>query len=203
MARIIKPNFTLAKKSTSPGAKPVRPPMPIYQLYIALSFTDPLVWRRIQICGGQSLAELHRVLQISFGWDDADQHQFLVGKVFYKCCHTPGESDGGAPRHDDESLVSVHALADAMKFIFTYIYDGGPGWEGEITLEEILPGSQEHFAPRLLAGAGWTGTMAGEETADVEIDPQAINPRLAACYPVIRPIGLRVTAGDNATDDIR
>ncbi len=194
MARILRPNFTVAKNAPGPHPKPGRPTLPVYQFHIALDFTDPPVWRRIQVCGGQSLAELHRILQISFGWDDTDQHQFLVGKVFYKSYGV--DSD---PRHDDESRVSLHALAEAMKFIFTYIYDGGPGWEGEITLEEIQPGSNEHFTPRVLAGTGRVDAREGGTTTDVELDLRAINLRLAACYPVIRPTGLKVTS-DSSID---
>lgn len=202
MARILKPDFTVAKNVAGRRTGPGRPPLPVYQLHIAISYTDPLIWRRLQVCGGQSLGELHRILQICFGWDDAGQHQFLVGKVFYKSSPVSSNSGDTNPRHDDESRVSLHVLAEAMKFIFTYIYDGGPGWEGEITLEEILPGSREHFAPQLVAGAGWGDATAGGGATGDEIDFQAINLKLAVCYPVIRPTGLQ-TISLNSADDKR
>ena len=202
MARILKPDFTVTKNVASRRTEPSRPPLPVYQLHIALSYTDPPIWRRLQVCGGQSLGELHRILQICFGWDDAGQHQFLVGKVFYKTSPVSGDSDETNPRHDDESRASLHVLAEAMKFIFTYIYDGGPGWEGEITLEETLPGSREHFAPRLMAGAGWTDATTGGGKNGDEIDLQAINLRLRGCYPVNRPTGLQ-TISLSSTDDKR
>lgn len=200
MARILKPDFTVAKNAASRPTEPGRPPLPVYQFYMAISYTDPLVWRRLQVCGGQSLGELHRILQICFGWDDAGQHQFLVGKVFYKSSPVSGDSADTNPRHDDESRVSLHVLAEAMKFIFTYIYDGGLGWEGEITLEETLPGSREHFAPRLVAGAGWVDATAGGEITGDEVDLQAINLKLRGCYPVNRPTGLQTISLSSADD---
>ena len=39
-----------------------------------------------------------------------------------------------------------------MQFLFTYLYDGGEGWELQITLEEIIPQGLDHHYPLLIGG---------------------------------------------------
>lgn len=48
------------------------------------------------------------------------------------------------------SEVQLHELEKGMGFIFAYIYDGGNGWECEITLEEILSANDKIPYPQLL-----------------------------------------------------
>ena len=84
MAKVLKPDFTRGKgaqKGKSITSKAEK--LPDYQLKLSLSFSDPLIWRRIQVPGQLTLADLHRVIQICMGWSDSDTHQFLVGKIFY------------------------------------------------------------------------------------------------------------------------
>lgn len=137
MAKVLKPDFTRGKgaqKGKSISSKAEK--LPGYQLKLSLSFSDPLIWRRIQVPGQLTLADLHRVIQICMGWSDSDTHQFLVGKIFY----SPGfgiEDFKRKPKYD-EAAFELHQLEEAMQFIFTYLYDGGEGWELEITLENIL-----------------------------------------------------------------
>jgi hypothetical protein len=137
MAKVLKADFSRGKsvqqeKSGSSKAEK----LPGYRLKLSLPFSDPLIWRRIKVPGQLTLADLHRVIQICMGWSDSDTHQFLVGKIFY----SPGfgiEDFKRKPQYDEASY-ELHQLEEAMQFIFTYLYDGGEGWELEITLEEIL-----------------------------------------------------------------
>ncbi len=50
-----------------------------YQLHVTLLHIDPPIWRRLRVPGELSLAELHRVLQISMGWTESHLHQFELG----------------------------------------------------------------------------------------------------------------------------
>ena len=59
-------------------------PVPGYRLKLAVAFSDPLIWRSIEVPGRMTLDRLHRVIQVCMGWDDSDAHQFLVGKIFYQ-----------------------------------------------------------------------------------------------------------------------
>src|SRR5712664_2174397 len=40
----------------------------IYQLRITLREISPLIWRRLLVCSGTTLAQLHIILQIVFDW---------------------------------------------------------------------------------------------------------------------------------------
>ena len=37
-----------------------------------------MVWRRLKIAGDTSLAALHTIIQIAYGWDDEFLHRFHI-----------------------------------------------------------------------------------------------------------------------------
>jgi hypothetical protein len=150
MAQIIKRDFS-AVKNTKIESHTGNQPRPIYQLKLSLTFSDPPIWRRIQVPGNLTLADLHTIIQISMGWDDTDEHQFLVGKIFYKKYRNVQKNDSSSVPYD-EACIELQELEESMRFIFTYIYDGGEGCECEITLEKIATESEAKFCPRLVAG---------------------------------------------------
>lgn len=147
MAKIIHGNFTGRRQQ---GSKTVLKPeeAPVYQLKVALTFSDPLIWRRIRVSGSITLTDLHKVIQACMGWQDIHLHQFLVGKIFYDL------PVAGKKKEYDESTFRLHELEEGMHFIFTYIYDTGDGWEHEIELEEIFPPGQGNHHSILLDGKG-------------------------------------------------
>ena len=125
-------------------------PIPSYILHISIMFSDPLIWRRVQIPGTITLATLHDVIQLSMGWTDSHMHQFLVGKISYE-----PTSGGSAIREStkyDERNVKLYELEEGMHFMFSYLYDSGGGWEHDIRLEEVVPHSKELLHPVLLSG---------------------------------------------------
>ncbi len=125
-------------------------PIPSYILHISIMFSDPLIWRRVQIPGTITLATLHDVIQLSMGWTNSHMHQFLVGKISYE-----PTSGGSAIREStkyDERNVKLYELEEGMHFMFSYLYDAGGGWEHDIRLEEVVPHSRELLHPVLLFG---------------------------------------------------
>ncbi|WP_239338036.1 plasmid pRiA4b ORF-3 family protein [Frankia sp. CiP3] len=54
-----------------------------YQLRVVLAGISPLIWRRLLVAGQTSVAELHTVLQIAFGWSDEHLHRFTIHGVDY------------------------------------------------------------------------------------------------------------------------
>ncbi len=150
MAKILKGDFgksAPAKKDANAADKPI----PCYQLKLAIPFSDPLIWRSIQVPGRMTLAEMHRTIQACMGWEDSDSHQFLVGKIFYQ----PGfgiEDFKRKPEYD-EAAFQLHQLEEGMQFLFSYLYDGGDGWELQIAVEEILPPGAVGPSPLLIDGA--------------------------------------------------
>jgi hypothetical protein len=147
MAQVIKGVFPESGKSET---KKEDKQVPSYILHISITFSDPLIWRRIQVPGTFTLAQLHDVIQLSMGWSDSYVHQFLVGKISYEPTiktNTPRES-----KRFDEHKYKLHTLEEGMRFVFTYLYDAGEGWEHEIHLEEIVPPTRQLKHPILLAG---------------------------------------------------
>lgn len=120
--------------------------IPGFQLRIELSYSSPPIWRIVNLPGTLTLAGLHSVIQICFDWKDEATHRFLVGKIFY----SPGETDISRGIRSDAE-IELHELEKDMGFIFSYLYDGGCGWECEITLEQLFPDAKDISHPVLVA----------------------------------------------------
>jgi hypothetical protein len=103
-----------------------------------ISFSSPPISRRVQVSGNITLADLNDVIMQCFGWNDEHGHHFFVGKI----CYGP-QTNGGDRAILDEADTRIHELEDGMRFIFTYLYNAGSGWECEITVEETLPPKNE------------------------------------------------------------
>ena len=150
MAKILKGEFGKAKSARQESVQSDKA-VPGYQLKLAIPFSDPLIWRRVRVPGQMTLADMHQVIQICMGWQDVDTHQFLVGKIFYQ----PGfgiEDYQRKPEYD-EAAFQLHQLEEGMQFLFSYLYDGGDGWELQIAVEEILEPGRFEPAPQYLDGA--------------------------------------------------
>lgn len=146
MAQIIHGNFSGKKHETKAVLKPDE--APVYLLKVSLTFSEPLIWRRFRVSACLTLSGLHKVIQTCMGWQDTHLHQFLVGKIFYDL-PVPGKN-----KKYDESKFRLYELEEGMRFLFTYIYDTGDGWEHQIELEEIFSPGQ--YAPQsvLIDGKG-------------------------------------------------
>jgi hypothetical protein len=58
-------------------------PALIYQLRIRLGRISPLIWRRLLVTDATTIAELHAIIQIAFGWSDSHLHRFVIhGKSY-------------------------------------------------------------------------------------------------------------------------
>ena len=50
----------------------------LYQLRVVVHGVSPLIWRRLLLPADTTIAGLHAVLQIAFGWSGDHLHRFLV-----------------------------------------------------------------------------------------------------------------------------
>lgn len=149
MAQVIKGAFPQSTKTETETKKDDKQ-VPSYILHISITFSDPLIWRRVQVPGTFTLAQLHDTIQLSMGWSDSYVHQFLVGKISYEPTmktRIPRES-----KRFDEYKYKLHTLEEGMRFMFAYIYAAGEGWEHQIHLEEVIPPTRQLKYPILLAG---------------------------------------------------
>jgi DNA-binding MarR family transcriptional regulator len=118
----------------------------IYQIKVTLGGSKPPIWRRIQVPGDVTLAELHDTLQAVMGWWDYHLHQFIVGETYY-----------GVPHPDymmemlDESEVRLNEFADEGSQ-FVYEYDFGDSWEHVLQVEKVLPSKPGQRYPVCVKG---------------------------------------------------
>ena len=122
----------------------------LYQLKIALQWSDPAIWRRVVVRSDMTLDRLHNVIQFAMPWTDCHMHQFIVGRTYY------GKPDPGMAGFGHETLnekkYSIADIAPAAKKKFIYEYDFGDGWEHEIIVEKVLPPAAAFKRPVCLAG---------------------------------------------------
>ena len=107
---------------------PDQGPVPGYQLKVTLKGSKPPIWRRLQVPSDLSLAELHHVIQIGFGWDDSHLHAFETRHGRFG---QPGFLDGVG----DERRVALSQVA-APKGKISYTYDFGDDWEHDVLVEK-------------------------------------------------------------------
>lgn len=156
------------------------------QLKVSLSGFRPPIWRRIQLPASFTLAELHEVIQVLFGWDGDHQYLFTVGKRQYSGAFGHLEETG----YDDE--IRITEALSAVKTI-EYIYDLGEYWEHEVTLEKRLPADPEATYPVCVEFAGDSPVEYPEEDWDDEDDGAESEPF------DIAEINRRLTGDDQAS----
>ena len=58
-------------------------PRLLYQIKITLKEITPPIWRRVIVPADYTLADLHDVIQISMGWQNAHLFHYRVGNLRY------------------------------------------------------------------------------------------------------------------------
>jgi len=134
----------VTRKST--GAKA---PASIYVLRIDLAQLKPAIWRRLEVAADITLAQLHRVIQMAFDWDDSHLHGFEIdGQVYGR----PMPGPFGAEMDDlDERKFRLGDVASVGSRI-TYTYDFGDDWIHLVKVEKVLPPAPGVGYPRCTAG---------------------------------------------------
>jgi hypothetical protein len=125
-----------------------RPEAQIYQLRAVLRGISPLIWRRLLVRSDSTVARLHEVLQIAFGWDD-DEHlnRFEIRGREYAVYR-----DGGGMIGIDARVVRLCDLKLHRLERFVYEYDFGDSWIHELRLETTLPVNPRTIYPMCMAG---------------------------------------------------
>jgi len=123
-------------------------PAPIYQLRIRLDRISPLVWRRLLVTDATTIAELHAIIQIAFGWSDSHLHQFVIHGKSYGIAYLGGVSFADNPDH-----VRLADFRFRVGERFSYEYNFHVPWRHEIRIEQILsPAPGQHY-PVCVGGA--------------------------------------------------
>ncbi|MCA2216978.1 plasmid pRiA4b ORF-3 family protein [Jidongwangia harbinensis] len=139
----VRPRRTSSPRMPAKRRKSDGPPR-IYQIKVSLRDAEPPIWRRLEVPGDTNLAELHRIIQVAFGWDDCHLHVF----------ETPYGAFGVADRelgHRAEKPVTLEQVAPDAGAQVRYRYDFGDDWELDIVVEKLLDRQAVGY-PRCTAG---------------------------------------------------
>lgn len=128
----------------------VAKPLEIYQIKVALSGSQPLIWRRIQVKSDTSLAKFHKILQRVMGWEDAHLHRFVIEGEYYG---TPDEDERGSRPTRDEHKYNLHAVVPPEGSHFVYDYDFGDNWQHVLAIEKTLAPQAGVVYPACVAGS--------------------------------------------------
>jgi hypothetical protein len=156
----------------------------VAQVKISLTGFRPAIWRRVRLPVTATLADLHVVIQVLFGWDGDHLHLFQLGKKQYASRFAYLEQTG-----DEDEVRIGDAVAAGRKF--TYTYDLGAEWQHEIIPEKVLPRDQSQVYPVCVDFRGDSPVEYESEDDledDAEDDPEEpepfdlteVNRRLAA-----------------------
>ena len=113
----------------------------VYQLRLVLRGISPLIWRRLLVRAGDSIADLHDALQIAFGWDGTHLHRFVIHGREY------GHDSSLDPRD-----VRLCDLGLRLGERFRYEYDFTDYWVHDIRLEAIHEARPGRRYPVLVGG---------------------------------------------------
>jgi len=109
-----------------------------YRIKVAIAGSDPMIWRRLSLPGDVTLGELHRVIQIAFGWEDDHLHVFEAKGLRYgDVVFRPSQGVS------DERKTTLAALAPRKGSRLSYTYDFGDNWVHDIVVEETEPAEGE------------------------------------------------------------
>src|SRR5215218_121944 len=151
--RIARPPCTLfTMPPSSPSSVPARrgrkPKPRALDLRITIAEIEPPIWRRVRVPDAYTLHQLHRVIQLVFGWLDYHLYAFAIGGRRFE---EPLEE----AEDEDSTAVRLRDLPLGTGAGFTYTYDFGDQWVHEIVVEELYISTQiddEDPLPMLYGG---------------------------------------------------
>jgi hypothetical protein len=128
-----------------PGSK--RPPARVLSLRMAVTGTQPRVWRRLLASETMWLSRLHDAIQIAFDWYDYQTHSFSLDDLRFG---NPVKTD--ELNIEDDRDVTLADLNLGGRERMTYEYHIGEGWKVDIRVEKsAAPVKGSHY-PLCAAG---------------------------------------------------
>ncbi len=103
-----------------------------FQLKVKLLGFRPPIWRRVLVPESYDLAQLHRVIQEAFSWEDYHLHAFQIHGIDF------GEPDPDGWSEYQSERITLAKLNLQPKTKFRYEYDFGDSWIHEITMEKVV-----------------------------------------------------------------
>ena len=132
----------------SPGCGPGSA-VEVYLIHAWILGISSMIWRRILVRSDSSIAELHHILQVAFGWSNLHLHQFIIRGKRYGISKI-----GGVYFSTDAHTVRLSDFHFRVNERFRYQYDFGDLWEHQLRVERKLPVDAARTHPVLVGGNG-------------------------------------------------
>lgn len=129
------------RRRQSRASKAWRLPLRTLRVSTVLPYTDPPIWRRLELASDLRLDELHRVLQAAFEWEGGHLHQFRAEDRTWDDGSAAEFGPGpfsAAPAPEPEGKTRLSQILVAVGDRLDYVYDFGDNWEHVLMLEEIV-----------------------------------------------------------------
>lgn len=112
-----------------------------YVCTIELEDVKPRIWRQFQFHPDVTFHQLHKIIQIVMGWDDAHLYEFELGGRRFEV----PDPDFEDYRNDslDARVERVGVQLKRLNTVFHYTYDFGDGWNHKIKLTSKLENSED------------------------------------------------------------
>lgn len=108
----------------------------VFQARVTLEWTDPPIWRLIQVPGRFTLAKLHDVIQVAMGWENDHLHGFEIDERRYGPPRS-GPPNPFGPAERDERKTWLAGVVRQVGASFRYTYDFGDSWEHLVEIEDV------------------------------------------------------------------
>lgn len=149
-------------------------------LKISIMDTHPPVWRRVVVPEKISFFDLHRVIQVIFGWEDAHLHRFEAPRKAYAIVSDPEDAPGEYLLEDRTQIGTVFGQEKWL----SYTYDFGDDWRHKILFEKRLP-EEKIDAARVLKAKGNnfvedSGGVWNQQMQQETYDTALVNQKLEA-----------------------
>ncbi len=113
---------------------------------MTLTGARPKVWRRFEVDGKITLAQLHEVIQVIMGWQNQHPYAFYINGVPFE--HT-ANTEATNP-----ATTLLGSTVRKLKDEVAYVYDPQGFWDHRLFVEYIGASYQYRSMPKLLAGSG-------------------------------------------------
>ena len=121
----------------------------VVDLKVTLWRSSPPLWRIVRMPLAATLGELHRAIQVLFGWDGDHLHAFTVADARYSDPLFDLEETA-----DEEAVRLRDAFPATARKPVRYEYDFGAGWVHEVTRTSSSPVAPGEAVPRCLSFSG-------------------------------------------------
>ena len=123
----------------------------VYQFRISLAGIEPKIWRQVRVSDLSTFEDLHHVIQLAMGWENAHLYEYRVAGFRIGMEDDDGFDFGGRKLLEASEVNLNRALHDEGDEFF-YVYDFGDDWRHMITLEKIIDRAEAGQIPVCLAG---------------------------------------------------